>query len=162
MSGMQMKKAPRRTISLNGSKFVGNVPDDVWEKAQQKIQEIYEQFMKEAPSKKLYAMGKELKLTGRYTGYFWHMLDADGKTHIRGFFGGYGILEGSQSKQSHLIASFNYILDTGEVNMKWRPQYLTPPGWFPKEEKKKEKKKKKGEEGASNEAHQEQNTENAE
>jgi len=157
-----MKKAPRRTISLNGSKFVGNVPDDVWEKAQQKIQEIYEQFMKEAPSKKLYAMGKELKLTGRYTGYFWHMLDADGKTHIRGFFGGYGILEGSQSKQSHLIASFNYILDTGEVNMKWRPQYLTPPGWFPKEEKKKEKKKKKGEEGASNEAHQEQNTENAE
>ncbi|MFP3045178.1 MAG: hypothetical protein RXR03_06190 [Thermocladium sp.] len=158
MSGMQeIKKAPRRTISLNGSKFVGNVPDDVWEKAQQKIQEIYGQFMKEAPSKTLYALGKELKQTGRYTGYFWHMRDADGKTHIRGFFGIYGILEGSQSKHSHLVANFNYILDTGEVNMKWRAPYLTPPGWFPKE-----KKEKKGEEGASNGAHQEQNAENAE
>jgi len=155
VSGMQeTQKTTRRTISLNGSKIAGKVPDDVWEKAGQKVQEIYEQFMKEVSSKKLYALGKELMQTGRYTGYFWHMPDADGKTHVRGFFGVYGILEGSQSKHSYMIAGFNYILDTGEVNIRWRTQYFTPPGWFPRQKKNKEK----GSDG-DNEAQQEQDAE---
>ena len=141
-------EAMHRTISVNGSKFVGKkIPDDVWGKAQQKIQEIYEQFLKEAQGKTLYALGKKLKQTGHYTGHFWTTRDKKGQTHVRGFFGVYGILEGSQSKKSHLIANFNYILDTGEVKIKWRTQYFTPPGWFHKQQKKKEK---KGEEGASN------------
>jgi hypothetical protein len=155
MSGMQeMQKTTRRKISLNGSNFVGNVPDDVWEKVSSKVQEIYEQFMKEAPSKKLYAMGKELKQIGRYTGYFWSARDSNGKTHVRGFFGVYGILEGSQSKKSYIIANFNYIIDTGTVGINWRTQYFTPPGWFPK-------RKKDEEEGSNgvNEAQQEQDAE---
>jgi hypothetical protein len=149
MSGMQeMQKNARRTISLNGGKFVGNIPDDVWEKVGPKIQEIYEQFMKEAQSKTLYALGKELKQNGRYTGYFWSTQTANGQTNVRGFFGVYGILEGSQSKKSHIIANFNYILGTGEVKIKWRTQYFTPPGWFPR--------KKKDEENRSNEVNEAQ------
>ena len=153
----ETQKTMHRTISLNGSKFPGRIPDDVWEKVSPKIQKIYEQFMKEAPSKKLYALGKELKQTGRYTGYFWHMQDSNGKTHVRGFFGVYGILEGSQSKHSYIIANFNYIIDTGEVETKWRTQFFTPPGWFPK----RKKEKKEGSNGGDV-AHQEQDAENAE
>ncbi|MFP3210581.1 MAG: hypothetical protein RXR16_03650 [Thermocladium sp.] len=152
MSGMQeTQKTTRRTISLNGGNFVGNIPDDVWEKVSPKIQEIYGQFMKEAPSKTLYAMGKKLEQTGRYTGYFWSTRDANGQTRVRGFFGVYGILEGSQSKHSYIVANFKYDVDAGTVNTRWRTQYFTPPGWFPR--------KKKNEENGSNEAQQEQDAE---
>jgi hypothetical protein len=125
-------EAMHRTISVNGNEFAGDVPDDVWGKAQQKIQEIYEQLLKEAQGKTLYAMGKKLEQTGHYTGYFWVARDKKGQTHIRGFFVAHGVPEGSQSKKSHIIANFNYILDTGEVKIRWRTQYFTPPGWFPK------------------------------
>ena len=50
-------------------------------------------------------LGKKLEQS-RYTGYFWVARDKKGQTRVRGFFGVYGILEGSQSKHSYIIAKF--------------------------------------------------------
>ena len=47
-------------------------------------------------------LGKKLEQS-RYMGYFWSTRE-NGKTRVRGFFGVYGMLEGSQSKHSYIIA----------------------------------------------------------
>jgi hypothetical protein len=137
MNGMQEIQEIHRKIQVNESIFVGNLTEEVWKKSELKIREIYEQFMKDAPGKTLYAMGKKLIPTGRYTGYFWATRDANGKTHIRGFFGVYGVLEGSSAKHSYIIANFHYVLDTGEVSIRWREQFFTLPGWSPRKKEEK-------------------------
>jgi len=90
MSGAQ--EIQRTTV---GSKFMGNTPRCV--EAQQKGNSNHWGRHRA----KHYAMGKKLKQTGHYIGYFWVARDKKGQTHVRGFFVAHGVPEGSQSKKSH-------------------------------------------------------------
>ena len=47
-------------------------------------------------------LGKKLKQTGHYTGYFWAARDKKGQTHVRGFFAAHGAPGGRQSKHSYI------------------------------------------------------------